>query len=153
VRTHMQLTPAQRPHPRVAGQARHGHRRIAQHRMQLPRVHESLIHIPDPRAADRVEEAHRHSGAKLRRWRRMAISGPTTKAFDAAELDEQGRGQTPARPVRAKRRAAPAPTRRQTRCGRPSALSALKRPAPERAMAKLAPASSNSSSMPPSPTK
>lgn len=47
MRTQLQLTPAQRRIRESAGMRSPDAARIAQHRIQMPRVHESLMRIPD----------------------------------------------------------------------------------------------------------
>jgi hypothetical protein len=45
--TNLQLTPAQRRIRESLGKGFSDTARIAQHRIQLPRVHESLVRVPD----------------------------------------------------------------------------------------------------------
>jgi hypothetical protein len=45
--TNLQLTPAQRRIRESLGKRSSDTARIAQHRIQLPRVHESLVRVPD----------------------------------------------------------------------------------------------------------
>jgi hypothetical protein len=52
MRTKVQLTPAQRRIRESPGRRTSDTARIAQHRIQLPRVHESLIRIPDQPARE-----------------------------------------------------------------------------------------------------
>jgi hypothetical protein len=55
MRTKLQLTAAQRRIRESPGKRSSDTAQIAQHRIQLPRVHESLIHIPDHARAPRTE--------------------------------------------------------------------------------------------------